>query len=45
MFLFISIPWIERKILLTRPEYKTYQKNVSILLPEITVIKKLFNCN
>ena len=42
MFLYISIPWIENKILLTRPEYKKYQTRVSILLPEITVIKNLF---
>ena len=43
MFLYISIPWIEKKILSTRPEYKEYQKNVSILLPEVTIIKNLFN--
>ena len=41
MFLYISIPWIENKILLTRPEYKEYQKQVNILLPEITFIKNL----
>jgi len=33
MFLFISIPWMERKIIATRPEYKEYQKNVSMLIP------------
>tara|TARA_B100001094_G_scaffold333204_1_gene409466 strand:- start:7321 stop:8205 length:885 start_codon:yes stop_codon:yes gene_type:complete len=42
MFLFISIPWIEKKILLTRPAYRDYQKKVNILLPEITVIKNIF---
>ncbi|MBI45647.1 MAG: hypothetical protein CMG66_05750 [Candidatus Marinimicrobia bacterium] len=42
MFVYISIPWIEDKILRTRPEYKEYQKEVSILFPEITVIKKIF---
>jgi len=42
MFLYISIPWIENKILLTRPEYKEYQGKVNILLPEITVVKNLF---
>ena len=39
MFLYISIPWIENKILKTRPEYKKYQKNVNILIPEITILK------
>ena len=44
MFLYISIPWIEKKILLSRPEYKNYQKSVSILLPEVTFIKnKIYN--
>ena len=42
MFLYISIPWIENKILLTRSEYKEYQSKVNILLPEITFIKNLF---
>ena len=42
MFLFISIPWIENKILLTRPGYRDYQKEVNILLPEITLIKNIF---
>ena len=41
MFLYISIPWIENKILLTRSEYREYQKKVNILLPEITFIKNL----
>ena len=42
MFLYVSIPWIEEKILLTRPDYKNYQKNVNILFPEITLAKKYF---
>ena len=42
MFLFISIPWIENKILVTRPAYRDYQKKVNILLPEITLIKNIF---
>ena len=33
LFLFISIPWMEKKIIKTRPEYKDYQKNVSMLIP------------
>ncbi len=32
LFLFISIPWMEKKILETRPEYKYYQKRVSMLI-------------
>jgi steroid 5-alpha reductase family enzyme len=32
MFVFISIPMMEKKILKSRPEYATYQKNVSMLL-------------
>ena len=42
MFLYVSIPWIEDKILRTRPEYKKYQSKVNILLPEISYIKSLF---
>ena len=42
MFLYVSIPWIENKILRTRPKYKQYQKNVSMLFPEITIIKNIF---
>ena len=42
MFLYISIPWIENKILRTRPEYKSYQKKVSMLFPELTIIKNIF---
>lgn len=41
MFIFASIPWIENKILRTRPEYKDYQKRVHILFPEITIFKRL----
>jgi steroid 5-alpha reductase family enzyme len=42
MFIFASIPWIEIKILRTRPQYKDYQKRVHILFPEITILKRLF---
>lgn len=33
LFLFISIPMMEKKILKTRPEYKDYQERVSMLVP------------
>jgi steroid 5-alpha reductase family enzyme len=33
LFLFISIPMMEKKILRTRPEYKGYQDRVSKLVP------------
>ncbi|CCV64172.1 conserved hypothetical protein [Alteracholeplasma palmae J233] len=33
MFLFVSIPMMEKKILKTRPEYKKYQESVSVLIP------------
>ena len=42
MFWYASIPWIEIKILRTRPQYKDYQKRVHILFPEITIFKRLF---
>ena len=42
MFIYISIPWIENKILKTRPQYSDYQKKVSMLFPEISFIKKKF---
>ena len=42
MFLYVSIPWIENKILKTRPEYKSYQYKVSMLFPELTIIKNIF---
>ncbi|MFH0767091.1 MAG: DUF1295 domain-containing protein [Bacillota bacterium] len=33
LFLFVSIPWMEKKIITTRPDYKEYQKRVSMLIP------------
>ena len=42
MFWYASIPWIEIKILRTRPQYKDYQKRVHILFPEITILRRLF---
>jgi steroid 5-alpha reductase family enzyme len=33
LFLFISIPWMEKKILKTRPEYQSYQSRVSMIIP------------
>ena len=42
LFIGASIPWIEIKILRTRPEYKEYQKRVHILFPEITILRRLF---
>ena len=42
LFIGASIPWIEMKILRTRPEYREYQKKVHILFPEITILKRLF---
>lgn len=33
LFVFVSIPWMEKKILSTRPEYAEYQKRVSRLIP------------
>jgi len=33
LFLFISIPMMEKKILLTRPEYKEIQQEVSVFIP------------
>ena len=33
LFVFISIPMMEKKILKTRPAYKDYQERVSMLLP------------
>jgi steroid 5-alpha reductase family enzyme len=41
MFWYASIPWIEIKILRTRPAYKDYQQRVHILFPEITILKRL----
>ncbi|MFA7423031.1 MAG: DUF1295 domain-containing protein [Acholeplasmataceae bacterium] len=33
LFIFISIPMMEKKILKTRPEYKLYQEQVSMIIP------------
>jgi steroid 5-alpha reductase family enzyme len=33
LFIFISIPMMEKKILRTRPEYEGYQDRVSMLIP------------
>jgi steroid 5-alpha reductase family enzyme len=33
LFLFISIPWMEKKIISTRPNYLEYQQRVSMLIP------------
>jgi steroid 5-alpha reductase family enzyme len=33
LFLFISIPMMEKKILSSRPEYRGYQERVSVLIP------------
>lgn len=33
LFVFISIPMMENKILLTRPAYRNYQERVSMLIP------------
>jgi steroid 5-alpha reductase family enzyme len=35
LFVFISIPMMEKKILKTRPEYKLYQEQVSMLIPYV----------
>ncbi len=35
LFIFISIPMMEKKILKTRPEYKLYQEQVSMIVPFI----------
>ena len=39
MFLFISIPWIENKIIKTRPQYKKYQKKTNMLFPEVAMFR------
>ena len=41
MFLYISIPWIENKILRDRPEYESYQNKTNVLIPEISYFKKI----
>jgi len=33
LFLFISIPMMERKIIQSRPEYLEYKRHVSMLVP------------
>ena len=43
MFVYVSIPWIEHKILRTRPQYEEYAKNTDFLIPEISFIKKIIN--
>jgi len=35
LFIFVSIPWMEKKIISTRKEYLGYQKRVSMLIPFI----------
>ena len=42
MFLYVSIPWIEHKILRNRPQYNSYQERVNILIPEFGYLKKKF---
>ena len=42
MFVYVSIPWIENKILRTRKEYKEYQSKVSVLFPELSFFKSFF---
>tara|TARA_X000001036_G_C20631572_1_gene787402 strand:+ start:639 stop:1493 length:855 start_codon:yes stop_codon:yes gene_type:complete len=42
MFLYVSIPWIENKIIKTRPKYLEYKNKVSVLSPEFAYIRSLF---
>ena len=42
MFLYVSIPWIENKIIKTRPKYLEYKNKVSVLCPEFSYIRSLF---
>ena len=42
MFLYVSIPWIENKIIKTRPKYIEYKNKVSVLSPEFAYIRSLF---
>ena len=42
MFLYVSIPWIENKIIKTRPKYLDYKSRVGVLSPELGYIKSLF---
>ena len=43
MFVYVIIPWIEAKILRTRPEYKKYQQETNFLIPETAFIKKIIH--
>ena len=43
MFAFVSIPWIENKILRTRPNYTEYQQKTNFLILETALIKKILN--
>ncbi len=43
MFAFVSIPWIENKILRTRPNYTEYQQKTNFLILETGLIKKILN--
>jgi steroid 5-alpha reductase family enzyme len=42
LFVFISIPMMEQKILSTRPEYKDYQATTSMLIPLVPLITVKF---
>jgi len=40
LFVFISIPMMEKKILKTRPQYRNYQQQVSMLIPWFSNLPK-----
>ena len=42
MFIYVSIPWIENKIIKTRPKYIDYKSRVGVLSPELGYLKSLF---
>jgi len=42
MFIYVSIPWIENKIIKTRPKYVDYKSRVGVLSPELGYLKSLF---
>ena len=42
MFIYVSIPWIENKIIKTRPKYVDYKLRVGVLSPELGYLKSLF---
>ena len=42
MFIYVSIPWIENKIIKTRPKYVDYKSRVRVLSPELGYLKSLF---